>query len=207
MNIITISREFGSGGRELGKRLAEILGYDYYDKEIISIIAERHGLDEKYVEHTLSSSQWSTFTLNFRHTFSSPVYFHEPKTELLIEQKKVIDEIASAGKNFVIVGRNADVLLADKNPFNIFVCADMNAKIKRCRERAEEGEVLSDKELKKNIQRIDKNRKTTRYLITEKDWGIKDSYNLIVNTTNWDIKKLAHSLKGVVESYFDQSNE
>lgn len=207
MNIITISREFGSGGRELGKRLAEILGYDYYDKEIISIIAERHGLDEKYVEHTLTSSQWNTFPLNFRHTFSSPVYFHEPKTELLIEQKKVIDEIADEGKNFVIVGRNADIILADKHPFNIFVCAEMDAKIKRCRERAEDGEKLSDKELKKNIQRIDKNRKTTRYLITEKDWGVKDSYNLIVNTTNWDIKKLAESLKGVVESYFEQSND
>lgn len=205
MNIITISREFGSGGRELGKRLAELLGYDYYDKEIISIIAERHGLDEKYVEHTLSSSSWNNTTLHFRHSFSSPVYFHEPKTELLIEQKKVIDEIASQGKNFVIVGRNADILLANHNPFNIFVCADIEARIKRCKDRAEEGEKFSDKELKKNILRIDKNRKLTRYLITEKDWGMKESYHLIVNTTDWEIKKLAASLKGVVEGYFEQN--
>ena len=112
MNIITISREFGSGGREVGKRLAELLGYDYYDKEIISIIAERHGLDEKYVESTLSSSQWSNVALSFRHSFSSPIYFHEPKVELLLEQKKVIDEIAASNRNCVIVGRNADVLLA-----------------------------------------------------------------------------------------------
>ncbi len=207
MNIITISREFGSGGRELGKRLAEILGYDYYDKEIISIIAKRHGLDEQYVESTLTSPNWNGFSLNFRHTFTSPVYFHEPKTELLIEQKKVIDEIADMGKNFVIVGRNADVLLSNRNPFNIFVCADMDAKIKRCRERAEDGEKLSDKELKKNILRIDKNRKTTRYLITEKDWGAKESYDLIVNTTNWNIKTLANSLKGVVEDFFNQQND
>ena len=204
MNIITISREFGSGGRELGERLAELLGYEYYDKEIISIIAERHGLDEKYVEHTLSSASWTNTALHFRHSFSSPVYFHEPKTELLIEQKKVIDEIAGRGKDFVIVGRNADVLLSDHNPFNIFVCADINARIKRCRERAEEGEKLSDKELKKNILRIDKNRKLTRYLITEKDWGMKDSYHLIVNTTDWDIKKLASVMKEVVNGYFSQ---
>ena len=205
MNIITISREFGSGGRELGKRLADLLGYDYYDKEIISMIAERHGLDEKYVEHTLAASHWANTPLNFRHSFSSPVYFHEPKTELLIEQKKVIDEIAASGKDFVIVGRNADVLLADKKPFNIFVCADMGAKIKRCRERAEEGENLSDKELRRNILRIDKNRKLTRYLITEKDWGMKESYHLIVNTTDWDIKELAKAVKEFAAGYFNQN--
>ncbi len=207
MNVITISREFGSGGRELGKRLAELLGYDYYDKEIISIIAQRHGLDEEYVENTLTSPNWNGFALNFRHSMTLPVYYNEPKTELLIEQKKVIDEIADMGRNFVIVGRNADVILADKNPFNIFVCADIDAKIKRCRERADKNEKLSDKEIKKNMLRIDKNRRTTRYLITEKDWGERDSYHLIVNTTNWDIKTLTASLKGVVEGYFNQKKD
>lgn len=204
MSIITISREFGSGGRELGKRLADLLGFEYYDKEIISIIAERHGLDEKYVEHTLTSTSWGNTSLHFRHSFSSPIYFHEPKTELLIEQKKIIDEIAASGKDFVIVGRNADVLLADKKPFNIFVCADMNAKIKRCRERAEEDEKMSDKEMRRHILRIDKNRKLTRYLITEKDWGIKDSYHMIINTTDWDIKDLAKAVKEVAVGFFNQ---
>ena len=203
MNIITISREFGSGGREVGKRLAELLGYDYYDKEIISIIAQRHGLDEKYVESTLSSSQWSNVALNFRHSFSSPIYFHEPKVELLLEQKKVIDEIAASNKNCVIVGRNADVLLADKEPLSIFVCADMASKIKRCKERAEENEKFSDREIKRNILRIDKNRKLSRYLITDKDWGKKDSYHLIINTTDWDIKELSKVLKEFALAYFN----
>ena len=60
MNIITISREFGSGGRELGKRLADLLGYDYYDREIITEIAKRHDVDEKYVEYALNNHIWQT---------------------------------------------------------------------------------------------------------------------------------------------------
>lgn len=59
--IITISREFGSGGRELGKRLAETLGFDYYDKEIITAIANNKGLDENYVEKALNNYDWKKF--------------------------------------------------------------------------------------------------------------------------------------------------
>ena len=60
MRIITISREFGSGGRELGRKIAQILGYDYYDKEIITAIAEQTHLEEGQVEHALETHQWQT---------------------------------------------------------------------------------------------------------------------------------------------------
>ena len=69
-NIITISREFGSGGRELGKRLSDVLGYDYYDKEIISEIAKKHKLDEDFVEKTLDKQIWKTIPLNYGRTIS-----------------------------------------------------------------------------------------------------------------------------------------
>ena len=130
MNIVTISREFGSGGRELGKKVAEILAYDYYDREIITEIAKRHNVDENYVDYALSTHAWQTYSLSFHHSFMSPVYLSSPDSKLLSEQRKIIEEIAEAGKNCIIVGRNADVLLHDKNPLNIFVCADMDAKIK-----------------------------------------------------------------------------
>ena len=71
MRIITISREFGSGGRELGKRLADELGFDYYDREIISSIAAKQGLDENYVENMLENSAWQTVPLTFRHSFAT----------------------------------------------------------------------------------------------------------------------------------------
>lgn len=70
MKIITISREFGSGGRELGKRLAELLHYDYYDREIITAIAEKKELNERYVEQTLEDHGWRNFPLTYRHSFA-----------------------------------------------------------------------------------------------------------------------------------------
>ena len=131
MNIVTISREFGSGGREIGKKVADILGYDYYDREIIAEIAKRHNVDEKYVDYALNNHAWQTYSLSFHHSFVSPIYVQSPDAKLLHEQRKIIEEIAATGKNCVIVGRNADVLLKDKNPLDIFICADMESKIKR----------------------------------------------------------------------------
>ena len=203
MNIITISREFGSGGRELGKKVAEILGYEYYDREIITEIARRHNVDENYVEYALNNHAWQTYSLSFHHSFISPIYVHSPDTKLLQEQKIIIEEIAEAGKNCIIVGRNADVLLQDRKPMNIFVCASMESKIKRCMERAEgEEKELTEKQIKKKIKRIDKNRERTRYLMADGEWGHRKLYNLILNTTDWDLDELAYAVAEYVKRWF-----
>ncbi len=207
MNIVTISREFGSGGREIGKKIADILGYDYYDREIIAEIAKRHDVDENYVDYALNNHAWQTYSLSFHHSFVSPIYIQSPDAKLLHEQRKIIEEIAAAGKNCVIVGRNADVLLRDKNPLDIFICADMESKIKRCQERADKNEQLSYKEIKRMIKRIDKNRARTRYIIADGEWGHRKSYDLIVNTTDWDLDKLSVSLAEFVKSYFSNNPE
>lgn len=128
MKIITVSREFGSGGRELGKRLADILKFDYYDSEIVTTLSKKSGLDKKYIEDTLNDHGWQNIPITFRSTFNS-AYLQSNKINLLIEQKKVIEEIASLGKDFVIVGRNADVILQKYSPFNIFVCADATSNL------------------------------------------------------------------------------
>ena len=138
MRIITISREFGSGGRELGKRLADLLACDYYDSEIVHAVAQKSGMDAGYVADTLSNHGWQDMALTFRGTLSSPTYFQASKVALLLQQKKVLEEIAALGKDCVIVGRNADVILKDYAPFNIFVCASTEAKVQRCQERAPE---------------------------------------------------------------------
>lgn len=120
--IITISREFGSGGRELGKRIAEFLDYDYYDREIITAIAKRQELDSEYVERTLENSySWRTIPLTFHRSFATPPVMQSAQTNLLVEQKQVIEYIAKSGKNCVIVGRNADILLKEELPFTMFV--------------------------------------------------------------------------------------
>lgn len=191
MNIITISREFGSGGRELGKRLADLLGYDYYDREIVAAIAGQKGLNENYVEKALEGHRWQTMPLTFRHSFAGINRIQEMQTGLLLEQTRVIEGIAKAGKNCVIVGRNADVLLSDEKPFRIFVCAEMEAKIRRCMERASEGENLSCREIEQNIRRIDKSRARTRELLGGSRWGSSSAYHLTINTTEWSIEELA----------------
>lgn len=83
MKIITISREFGSGGRELGRRLADFWGYDYYDSEIISMVAQKSGMDSDYVENTLSNHGWKNQSITFRGTLGSSSYIQSSKVNLL----------------------------------------------------------------------------------------------------------------------------
>ena len=203
--IITLSREFGSGGRELGKRLADELGFDYYDKEIITAIAEKKGLDEKYVERALEFSAWKTMPLTFRHSFSGISSIPLVDTDLLLAQTHIIEKIAKLNKDCIIVGRNADVILSGKNPFKLFVCADMDSKIKRCVERMDNGEKLSRKEIERNIKSIDKTRKMTRDMISEGRWGERGSYHLTVNTSGWDIKELTPAVACFARRYFERS--
>lgn len=110
--------------------------------------------------------------------------------------------IAKTGKDCVIVGRNADVLLADKEPFRIFVCAGMDAKIKRCMERVTEGERISRKEAGQNIRRIDKSRARTREILGGGKWGEANAYHLTVNTEGWDMNELASAVAEFVLRWY-----
>ncbi len=202
MRSVTISREFGSGGRELGKHLARLLGYDYYDREIITAIAEQNGLNEGYVEMALEKWDWQAMPLTFGRSFAGINGMQQMQTNLLVVQKRVVEGIAKTGKDCVIVGRNADVLLADKEPFRIFVCASMDAKVRRCMERAPEGEDISRKEAEQNIRRIDKSRAKTREILGGGKWGEANAYHLIVNTEGWDMEELASAVAGFVLRWY-----
>lgn len=95
-NIITISREFGSGGRELAKRLAEKLGYKYYDKEIIREIAKRSKFDEKYIENVnINSNDDFAYTISKSFSLYSP--HQKQATEILVMEQKVIKDLATRG--------------------------------------------------------------------------------------------------------------
>ena len=202
MNIITISREFGSGGRELGKRISDVLGCDYYDSEIIAAVAKQSGLDAAYVAAALGEHGWQQYPITFRNTLGSASYLQSSKVNLLLQQRRVLEEIAKLGKDCVIVGRNADTILREYEPFRVFVCADMETKLRRCRERAPEGENLTDKELLRQIKHIDKLRAQTREILSGEDWGQRDAYHLTVNTTDWEMKELAAAVAGFAEHWF-----
>ena len=198
MKIITVSRQFSSGGRELAKRMADVLGFDYYDKEIITEIAKNKSLAEGFVE---SSMGIKAIPLHFARSFSF-TYASTIKSELLVEEKKVIDQIAQKGRDFIIVGRNADVLLRDYHPLNIFVCADLESKIQRCIDKALIGEDPTRKEIEKQIKAIDKERAQARSIISETRWGECTNYHLTINTTGWQIKELTPIIAKLAELYF-----
>ncbi len=200
MKIITISREFGSGGRELGKRLADALGYAYYDREIEAAIAERTGMDIRYIAQMADRNLLMTIPLHFGQTFNSG-YVQKQHLDILVEKQRVMKNLACQS-DCVIVGRAADAILSEYNPFKIFVYADMDYKIKRCQGYAEVKEHLSVREMEKSIRKIDAARSQYHRLFPGLDWGNREQYHLCVNTTGLEIKRMVPPLAEYVRNWF-----
>ena len=203
MRIITVSREFGSGGRELGKRIADNLGIAYFDREIITEVANRSQLDVNYVEAVLDRGMFREIPVTFGHSISNMSSITHTTQKIISQQQELLSELASHG-DCVIVGRNADIMLKDLEPLKLFVYADMEAKIARCKERAPQEECLSDKEMAKMIKRIDKARARTHAFFSDIPWGDKRGYHLCVNTSDTNIKELAAILAKYAENWFSK---
>lgn len=185
MKIITVNREFGSGGRELGKRLADYLGIAYYDKEIISAIAEKSTMDAGYIDRVLEQGIARQYPIRFSRTFSlmQALGTTTQVSALLVEQHRIMKELAEQG-DCVMIGRGADIALQQYHPFKLFVYAGMEAKIRRCQERASPSAHFTTKEMEKKIQQIDKARKATHDIYAPLDWDDKKGYHLCINTTD-----------------------
>lgn len=202
MRIITIGREFGSGGRELGKRLAEALHISYYDKEIIEIIAKEHGFDEKYVSHISESSINAAYPRTIGHRFAVSYQGMDQSVKATATQQKIIRNFAGQG-DCVIVGRCADVILGDLHPMNIFVYANQESKVARCVSRSAEGEKLPRSRMEQMMRQVDKDRAKYREMLTDTHWGEKEAYHLCVNTSGKDIKTLIPVLAEYATRWFE----
>lgn len=187
--IITVSRQFASGGRELGKRLADELGLTYYDKELIAEIAKSASLHEEYVDKVLEKGGFTNFAFSFAHSIPLATTMPYSVTDVLVAQQNVIKAIAKKG-DCVIVGRCADVIASEYNPVRIFVYADEQSKIARCRARERDGEDLNDKKLLKRFKEIDKGREKLHDLLASTPWGAKEAYDIMVNTSRMEIAKI-----------------
>ena len=207
MRIITISRQFGSGGRELGKRLSDQLGWDYYDKEIIEALAADQGMDADHVREALSHHGWHNVQLTYRNSFAHLGFDHGLRTQLLVRQREIIQEIAEAGNDCIIVGRDADVILQDYHPFRIYICADLPSRLDRCmaHEKKQPRSLrLTEKEVLRNIRSIDKSRARIREVLTGKRHGDASAFDLTVNATHWSIKHLAPVIAEFAERWFEE---
>ena len=162
--IITIGREFGSGGRELGRRIAEKLEIAYYDQEIITEIAKRTALSEEYVRRIEEKRPVMHFPIHTGHSIyliSEPTFY--PDFSIYTKQHELLREL-SRKSDCVIVGRCADYILREQKPVRIFAYADMESRIKRCMERRPEDEHLTEAQMKKRIAEGETKAKVARDL-------------------------------------------
>lgn len=197
--IITISREFGSGGREIGKRLADELGFNYYDREIVTEVAKQTGMTEEYIKN-ISEKGIYPYAFQFAKSFAMYSGVQSNQTEVLVAQAKVLKQIAER-ENCIIVGRGANIILNDYKPMNIFVYSDMESKIRRCKMKRND-EKLSDKQVEEKIIQIDNNRKKYHQIISNLTWGDKRNYHLCINTSELEIKDIISSLADYIKDWF-----
>lgn len=175
--IITISREFGSGGRFIGEEVAKQLGIKYYDKDIISQIAETSGFSQEYIE---KKSELSPKKGLFAYAFTGRDITGKSVEDMVYEaQRKVILDIAEK-ESCVIIGRNADFILKDRcDVLNVFIHGDEPEKVQRICSLYH----VSEDEAVKMMTDIDKRRMTNYRFYTEQKWGMTCNYTLALNSS------------------------
>lgn len=174
--VITIGREFGSGGREIGIELSKRLSIPFYDKELLKLTSADGDLDEKFLAANEEKAP-SVGPPSLGRIALSTFYQPSLSDTIFIEQSKVIKEVAAKGP-CVIVGRCADYVLKDEGSLDVFICASMPYKIKRKRVVAPEKKDFSDEEMEKYIRDADKQRIKYYEHYTGRNWGRVDNYHL-----------------------------
>ena len=175
--IITISREFGSGGRFVGEEVAKKLGVAYYDKDIIGQIAKQSGFAPEYIKENAELSPKKGL---FAYAFSGRDITGKSVEDMVYEaQRKVILEIAEK-ESCVIIGRNADFILRDRNDvLNVFIHGDMPEKTQRIIGLYH----VEEKEAVKMMADTDKRRMTNYNFYTDQKWGKASNYTLCLNSS------------------------
>lgn len=189
--VITIAREYGSGGRYIGKLIAEELGIKLYDKEIISEIAKKTGFSKDYIENT--EQKKSTIDI------ANDGYYYQEfnnSDELFIKESELIREKANE-ESCVIVGRCANFILKDyKNTLNIFVYSDIENEI----QRATKYYGLDKENAAREINRINKLRSNHYKYYTEKDWKSPANYDICINSDALGVEKSSELICNLVKS-------
>lgn len=190
--IITIAREYGSGGRYVGKLLSEKLGIKLYDKSLISLVSDESGLSAEYIEEneqTINGKLLANFNSQYYNNLSND-------DNLFIAESNAIKEIASK-ESCIIVGRCADYILKNNdNVFSVFLYNSDESKVNR----AVKYYGLNEKNALKEIQKINKSRENHYKYYTNKNWRDMSNYSLAINVDTFGVEKTADIIKGSIKS-------
>lgn len=192
-NIITISRQYGSGGREVGKKLANILGYAYYDKEIINQAVDESPISKEMMEKNDENIGSSfSYYLSFTHGSNDDASLPLPDRVFMV-QSKVIKELAAEGP-CVIIGRSADYILRDEpSLLRVLIYGDMQSRIARVMERNN----LTEKGAIARIKRIDKGRALYYEQFTGNKWCDAFEHDISISTSKYGIDGTAEILANI----------
>jgi cytidylate kinase len=192
--IITIGREFGSGGHEIGFRLAEELGIPFYDKLLVSMVAEEGEFAQKYLEEM--DEKVNIHIAPFLATRSNYSVYNQPVSDkIFFRQAEIIRKLADEGA-CVIVGRCADYIL-EKHPdlLRVFLFGELKDRVARKEAMNLE---IEESDMTKHVQNTDKKRSRYYRHYTGKVWGDRDNYDLCINTSVIGIKETVELLKRLV---------
>ena len=183
--IITISRQFGSGGRGIGKLLADRLDIPFYDKELIELASKESGIDERiFKSEGEETGRFYQVLGAIGYALGSPaggIYEYSINDQLYLVQANIIEQLANEGP-CVIVGRCADYVLADRDDvLNIYLCADMDERLRRV---IDEYHVEDADEAM--LCKVDKRRSNYYQYYTDRVWGKAENYDLCINTGKFD---------------------
>lgn len=193
--IITIGREYGSGGHVIGERLAGEFGIGFYDSEIILDLAERKGIDPKALSRYDEKPSKILWNRNVRGYSTS-------REEAVAQmQFHLIRELAESGESFVLIGRCGETVLADMDGLvRFFVLGDRKARVRRIMER----NGVSEKVAKKQIKETDKKRKTYHNTYSDGKWRDPRSYDLTINSSRLGLDGTAEIMKDFVEKCIEK---
>ena len=206
-SIITISREFGTGARLIGREVAALLNYGYYDRALIEMAAEKSGLSEEFIERTEEKAS-NSFLFNlataaylasdFTAEYTVPV-----NDRAFMVQSDVIRDIARSG-NGVIVGRCADYVLKDHpRLLRVFIFANREDRINRIVN--EYGQDAKNAE--SVLNKIDKGRANYHKFYTGTNWRSMDNYDLCINTSHTGIQGAVMAIKACAEEKFGKAEK
>ena len=197
--IITIERQYGSGGSVIGNLVAEKLGINCYNRQILKMTAERCGIAVKNLENAEENVPTSfLYSLLLSANPARTMEENLPLSDkVFIMESRIINEIAEQESSFVLVGRCGNYILDDKSCFSVYIYADTESRIKR----AIQDYGVEEKKAESVMKKADKRRETFYNVNTGKTWQDKDQYSLCLNSAQLGDELCAEIIVKAYEEY------